>query len=170
MRGSRWPLWPPTRLVPARQSAPLCCSTLWTADGPACPACSLLRIVAHPEIETLAIAHVGCDAFYASVVIAHDMAKYRAASAPLREIMRAAAEVLEPVSLDEASLDLAGRLAEERSPAALPSTIECCPPVAAGLLLAPELPGPDQIRRLLAYKPANKNKQRLIHIKAKHFR
>jgi DNA polymerase-4 len=32
-----------------------------------CPACGSARIVAHPELAELAIAHVDCDAFYASV-------------------------------------------------------------------------------------------------------
>lgn len=152
------------------------CSTLRTADGPACPACSSLRAVSHPEIETLAIAHIDCDAFYASVekrdrpelkdvplivghpggrgvvttacyiarrsgvrsampmfrarelcpdavVIAPDMAKYRVVSVAIREIIRAATQVIEPVSLDEAYLDLTGRLAEGRNPAALLATI-----------------------------------------------
>jgi DNA polymerase IV len=35
--------------------------------SPACPACGSTRIVAHPELAGLAIAHVDCDAFYASV-------------------------------------------------------------------------------------------------------
>jgi DNA polymerase IV len=33
----------------------------------ACPTCGSTRLVAHPELATLAIAHVDCDAFYASV-------------------------------------------------------------------------------------------------------
>lgn len=32
-----------------------------------CPACGGPRIVAHPELDSLAIAHIDCDAFYASV-------------------------------------------------------------------------------------------------------
>src|SRR5581483_9841173 len=35
--------------------------------APACARCGSARIVAHPELATLAIAHVDCDAFYASV-------------------------------------------------------------------------------------------------------
>ncbi len=35
--------------------------------GPRCPACRSPRIVAHAELETLSIAHMDCDAFYASV-------------------------------------------------------------------------------------------------------
>jgi DNA polymerase-4 len=32
-----------------------------------CPACASPRIVAHPDLDRLAIAHMDCDAFYASV-------------------------------------------------------------------------------------------------------
>jgi DNA polymerase-4 len=35
-------------------------------DAP-CPACGSTRIVAHPELETLSIAHMDCDAFYAAI-------------------------------------------------------------------------------------------------------
>ncbi len=36
------------------------------ADQP-CPNCGSTRILAHPELETLAIAHMDCDAFYAAI-------------------------------------------------------------------------------------------------------
>ncbi len=36
------------------------------ADAP-CPACGSTRVLAHPELETLAIAHLDCDAFYAAI-------------------------------------------------------------------------------------------------------
>jgi DNA polymerase-4 len=36
------------------------------ADAP-CPNCGGTRILAHPELETLSIAHLDCDAFYASI-------------------------------------------------------------------------------------------------------
>ncbi len=32
-----------------------------------CPACGGTRILAHPELDTLAIAHLDCDAFYAAI-------------------------------------------------------------------------------------------------------
>ncbi len=135
-----------------------CCLML---DGrpPACPDCGSERIVAHPELVQLTIAHIDCDAFYASVekrdrpalryeplivghpggrgvvttacylarkfgvrsampmfqalercpdavVIPPDMAKYKAVSAEIREIFNEATAVIEPVSLDEAYLDL----------------------------------------------------------------
>ncbi len=42
------------------------CLTLFPA-GPRCPACRSPRLIAHAELETLSIAHMDCDAFYASV-------------------------------------------------------------------------------------------------------
>ena len=114
----------------------------------------------HPELEVLALAHVDCDAFYASVekrddpsladrplivgggargvvttacyiarrsgvrsampmfkalalcpqatVIRPDMAKYGVVSRQVREVFLDATPVVEPVSLDEAYLDLSG--------------------------------------------------------------
>ncbi|MEP2470520.1 MAG: DNA polymerase IV, partial [Paracoccaceae bacterium] len=35
--------------------------------GRRCPACASPRVVAHDELNTLSIAHMDCDAFYASV-------------------------------------------------------------------------------------------------------
>ncbi len=135
-----------------------CCEIV---DGlqPACELCGSLRLLAHAEIEQLTIAHIDCDAFYASVekrdrpeirdrplivghdggrgvvttacylarefgvrsampmfkaleacpqavVISPDMAKYKIVSRAIREIFLAATEIIEPVSLDEAYLDL----------------------------------------------------------------
>ncbi|MFC3076934.1 DNA polymerase IV [Phenylobacterium terrae] len=47
----------------------LCRDCFWTGqDRPRrCPACASPRIVAHEELERLSIAHMDCDAFYASV-------------------------------------------------------------------------------------------------------
>ena len=49
----------------------LCRDCLWTgAEGPAsrsCPSCGSPRVIAHAELDTLTIAHLDCDAFYASV-------------------------------------------------------------------------------------------------------
>lgn len=47
----------------------LCRDCLWTGeDQPRrCPACGSPRIVAHEELGALSIAHMDCDAFYASV-------------------------------------------------------------------------------------------------------
>jgi DNA polymerase-4 len=63
----------PATVAPETDSAPnsLCrdCGTLAHADPAhgACGRCGSARIVAHPELARLAIAHVDCDAFYASV-------------------------------------------------------------------------------------------------------
>jgi len=36
-------------------------------NGRRCPACGRPRIISHPELFDLSIAHMDCDAFYASV-------------------------------------------------------------------------------------------------------
>jgi DNA polymerase IV len=124
-----------------------------------CELCGSPRVLSHPEIETLTIAHIDCDAFYASVekrdrpeirhqplivghaggrgvvttacyiartfgvrsampmfkaleacphavVIQPDMAKYKTVSRAIRDIFLSATDMIEPVSLDEAYLDL----------------------------------------------------------------
>ncbi len=49
----------------------LCRSCGWTGSGasppPRCPSCGSPRLVAHEELDSLSIAHVDCDAFYASI-------------------------------------------------------------------------------------------------------
>ena len=134
------------------------CSTASLLED-VCATCGSARRVAHAEIEELGIAHVDCDAFYASVekrdrpelrdvplivghpggrgvvttacylarrfgvhsampmfraldrcpaatVIPQEMAKYKRVSDDIRAIFLAATEIIEPVSLDEAYLDL----------------------------------------------------------------
>lgn len=124
-----------------------------------CQACASARVLSHAELSQLDIAHVDCDAFYASVekrdrpelrevplivghpggrgvvttacyrarkfgvrsampmfkarelcpsatIIPPDMSKYRRVSADIRAIFRSATMQIEPVSLDEAYLDL----------------------------------------------------------------
>ena len=46
-----------------------CRNCFWTGDKPVdrCPQCASPRIIAHAELDQLAIAHMDCDAFYASV-------------------------------------------------------------------------------------------------------
>jgi DNA polymerase-4 len=125
-----------------------------------CGACGSPRVVAHPELDTLAIAHIDCDAFYATVekrdrpdlaeqpvivggrqrgvvlaccyvarlygvrsampmfqalercphavVIRPDMAKYRDVGRAVRTEMRSLTPLVEPLSIDEAFLDLTG--------------------------------------------------------------
>ncbi|MCA3452971.1 MAG: DNA polymerase IV [Rhodobacter sp.] len=130
------------------------------SGGPRCPACRSPRLVAHAELETLAIAHVDCDAFYASVekrdnpalrdrpvivgggtrgvvstccyiarisgvrsampmfqalrlcpqavVVKPRMSVYAEVSRQIRALMERLTPAIEPLSLDEAFLDLTG--------------------------------------------------------------
>ena len=125
-----------------------------------CPRCGSPRILSHDELGNLEIAHIDCDAFYASVekrdrpelsnkpviigggkrgvvstacyiarirgvhsampmfkalqicpdavVIKPDMKKYSKTGHELREMMRELTPVIEPISIDEAFLDLSG--------------------------------------------------------------
>ncbi|WP_142847106.1 DNA polymerase IV [Telmatospirillum sp. J64-1] len=135
------------------------CLSLEVQSGAACRHCGSARLVWHDDLATLAIAHVDCDSFYASVekrdnpalrdkplivghpggrgvvttacyiarrfgarsampmfkalelcpqavVIPPDMEKYRRVSSQIRAIFNSTTEVIEPVSLDEAYLDL----------------------------------------------------------------
>jgi DNA polymerase-4 len=142
--------------------AALCrdCFRIDGAPAERCAGCGSPRIVAHPRIADLAIAHVDCDAFYATVekrerpeladrpvivgggargvvlaccyvarlygvrsampmfqalklcpdatVIAPDMAKYREVGRAVRTEMRRLTPLVEPLSIDEAFLDLSG--------------------------------------------------------------
>jgi len=140
-------------------------------DRAACEVCGSARIVSHPELYELDIAHVDCDAFYAAVekrdnpalldkavivggsrrrgvvltccynarkfgvrsampmfqamqlcphatVVPPDMDKYAGVAREVRALLRTLTPMVEPVSLDEAYLDLSGteRL-HKRSPA-----------------------------------------------------
>ncbi|MCX8135030.1 MAG: DNA polymerase IV [Roseococcus sp.] len=140
-------------------------------EGPACRRCGGRRLLRHPALFSLAIAHVDCDAFYASVekrdrpelrarpvivgggrrgvvaaacyvartrgvksampmfkalaacpdavVIRPDMAKYAAEAARIRAMMEALTPLVQPLSIDEAVLDLSGTEALHRAPPAL---------------------------------------------------
>jgi DNA polymerase-4 len=140
------------------------CATLWEAPvgGPAgrCPQCGGRRTFGHPELASLTLAHIDCDAFYASVekrdnpaiagrpvivgggrrgvvaaccyiarisgvrsampmfqalkrcpkavVIRPDMEKYQRVGHQIRAMMQDLTPLVEPLSIDEAFLDLAG--------------------------------------------------------------
>lgn len=155
-------------------AAGLCRDCLfWLAEAEphgSCPSCGGTRLIAHPEIGELTLAHIDCDAFYASVekrdnpallplpvivgggrrgvamtacyvarrygvhsampmfkalelcpdavVIRPDMEKYAQVSRQVREVLRAATPLIEPVSLDEAYLDLSGTASVHGRPAA----------------------------------------------------
>lgn len=128
--------------------------------APRCDSCRSPRTIFHPELRTLSIAHLDCDAFYASVekrddpslrdkpvivgggrrgvvsaacyiarikgvhsampmfkalklcpdatVIRPDMDKYVGVGRQIRELMREVSPLVEPLSVDEAFLDLTG--------------------------------------------------------------
>jgi DNA polymerase-4 len=125
-----------------------------------CPACGSPRLVHHPLIDTLTVAHVDCDAFYATIekrddpsladkpvivggrrrgvvltacyvartygvrsampmfearrlcphaaVVRPDMEKYARVGRQVRDLMSKLTPLVEPVSIDEAFMDLAG--------------------------------------------------------------
>ena len=137
----------------------------------ACPHCRGRRILRHAELFDLAIAHVDCDAFYASVekrdrpelaarpvivgggvrgvvtaacyvariygvrsampmfkalqacpdavVIRPDFTKYVAVARQIRALMQTLTPLVQPLSIDEAVLDLAGTAALHGGPPAL---------------------------------------------------
>jgi DNA polymerase-4 len=139
----------------------LCRDCLTPFDtGARCPACRSPRVLSHPELNQLSIAHMDCDAFYASVekrdnpalrdvplivgggqrgvvstccylarihgvrsampmfhamklcphatVVKPRMSVYVAVSREIRAMMEAMTPSIEPLSLDEAFLDLTG--------------------------------------------------------------
>jgi DNA polymerase-4 len=140
-------------------------------QGGICPACRSPRILSHQELFTLTIAHVDCDAFFASVekrdrpeladrpvivgggvrgvvttacyiarlqgvgsampmfkalklcpdavVVKPDFAKYVAAARAMRALMEALTPLVQPLSIDEAALDLAGTQALHGAPPAV---------------------------------------------------
>ena len=146
------------------------CETIFETET-ACPHCEGRRLVAHDQITTLAIAHIDCDAFYASVekrdrpeladrpvivgggargvvaaccyiarlsgvrsampmfkarklcpdavVIAPEMRKYAAAAAEIRTLMATLTPLVQPLSIDEAALDLSGTEALHKAPPAV---------------------------------------------------
>jgi DNA polymerase-4 len=135
-----------------------------------CQACGASRLLWHEELFSLSLAHIDCDAFYASVekrdrpelidrplivgrghrgvvttacyiarrfgvrsampmhealkrcpkavVVPPDMAKYSKASAAIRRLMLERTPLVEPLSLDEAYLDLSGTEELHNSPPA----------------------------------------------------
>lgn len=147
------------------------CQTL--AEGPQklCTACGTGRIISHPELFSLSIAHLDCDAFYAAiekrdnpeladrpviigggvrgvvstacyvartygvksampmfkaraacpdaVIIKPDMAKYAEVGRAVRRMMLDLTPMVEPLSIDEAFMDLSGTERVHGGPPAL---------------------------------------------------
>jgi DNA polymerase-4 len=133
---------------------------VFAAADPRCPFCGAPRLFRHAELDSLSIAHLDCDAFYASVekrddpaiagrpvivgggkrgvvsaccyiariygvrsampmfkalkacpdaVVVHpNMAKYQRVGREVRRLMEATTPLVEPLSIDEAFLDLTG--------------------------------------------------------------
>ena len=152
----------------------LCRNCGWIEARPAppnrCPACGSPTLIAHEELTALSIAHVDCDAFYASiekrddpslndkpliigggkrgvvstccyiarqsgvrsampmftalklcpdaVVLRPNMAKYVGVSREVRAMMDKLTPLVEPLSIDEAFLDLSGTEALHKASAA----------------------------------------------------
>jgi DNA polymerase IV len=146
----------------AQWSTAVCrdCAAAVPGTGRRCAVCGSRRVFRHPELHTLTLGHIDCDAFYATVekrdrpelvsrpvivgghgrgvvaaccylarlsgvrsampvakalercpdavVIPPDMAKYRQVAHQARAMMAAFTPLIEPISLDEAYLDLSG--------------------------------------------------------------
>jgi DNA polymerase IV len=146
------------------------CGTSPAENAASCPQCGSFRIVSHGELFTLHLAHVDCDAFYASVekrdrpeladkpvivgggkrgvvttacyiarlsgvksampmfkalkacpdavVIRPDFSKYTEAARRIRALMQRLTPLVQPLSIDEAVMDLAGTEALHGAPPA----------------------------------------------------
>lgn len=147
------------------------CLTRQSSAARRCSSCGSPRLVSHPELERLSIAHIDCDAFFAAVekrdrpelrdkpviigggkrgvvstacyiarirgvrsampmfkaleacpdaiVIKPDMEKYSEAGRQVRSLMQSLTPLVEPVSIDEAFLDLSGTESLHRKAPAL---------------------------------------------------
>lgn len=144
------------------QTTGLCrdCGTAVYEDSDRCPECHSRRLIFHPELFDLSIAHVDCDAFFAAVekrdnpalrdkpvligggkrgvvatacyiarmsgvrsampmfkatklcpdavIIRGNMQKYKQAGQQIRNLFKELTPLVEPLSIDEAFLDLSG--------------------------------------------------------------
>ncbi len=160
--GTPEPGQPDASLSAAMPRRALCrdCLERTRADARRCPSCGSPRLLRHDELDQLAIAHIDCDAFYASiekrdnpdlldkpviiggqtrgvvstacyiarisgvhsampmfkaleacpdaVVLPPNMEKYTRVGHQIRDMMRALTPLVEPLSIDEAFLDLTG--------------------------------------------------------------
>ena len=140
-------------------------------DGTSCPVCDSRRVVTHPALAGLGVAHIDCDAFFAAIekredpslkdrpvivgggergvvltccyiarlygvrsampmfhalklcpdatVVKPSRGKYSEAAVIVREKMEALTPLVQPVSIDEAYLDLTGTDAIHKAPPAV---------------------------------------------------
>ncbi len=153
----------PSKIASSNGNLPAACRdclTAFSSDRTKCPACGSVRVVSHPRLFDLTVAHVDCDAFYAAiekrdrpelaglpvivgggkrgvvstccyiartygvrsampmfkalkacpdaVVIKPRMEVYVSEGRKIRELMQQLTPQVEPVSIDEAYLDLTG--------------------------------------------------------------
>src|SRR6516164_5794690 len=113
------------RAVSAAEAKPTCfcrdCLSDLALAARRCGECGSPRLVRHHALPALSLAHIDCDAFYATVekrdnpdiadkpvVIGPDMAKYVRVGREVRRAMQALTPLVEPLSIDEAFLDLTG--------------------------------------------------------------
>lgn len=160
-------------MIEVAQDAGFCraCFAPAPAQARVCGACGERRIIAHPELFTLSIAHLDCDAFYAAiekrddpsladkpviigggvrgvvstacyvartygiksampmfkarkacpdaVIIKPNMAKYAEVGRAVRQMMLDLTPMVEPLSIDEAFLDLTGTARLHGAPPAI---------------------------------------------------
>jgi DNA polymerase-4 len=159
-------------MQPSAPLPSLCRDCVTAFDGSGrCPACRSPRVIVHPELRSLSVAHLDCDAFYASVekrddpglrdrplivgggkrgvvstacyiarirgvrsampmfqalrlcpdavVIRPRMERYAEVSRAIRAMMLELTPLVEPLSLDEAFLDLTGTERLHRAPPAV---------------------------------------------------
>jgi DNA polymerase-4 len=164
----------PQKIAPGKENSPAACRDCLTRFSTGilkCSKCGSVRVVSHPRLLDLTVAHVDCDAFYAAiekrdrpdlaglpvivgggkrgvvstccyiartfgvrsampmfkalklcphaVVIKGRMDVYVAEGRKIREMMRNMTPLVEPVSIDEAYLDLAGTEALHGAPPAI---------------------------------------------------
>lgn len=147
------------------------CHARFETDSPRCPDCGDRRITRHPELFSLSIAHLDCDAFYAAiekrdnpelvdkpvivgggirgvvstccyiartygvrsampmfkareacpdaVIIKPNMAKYAEVGRAVRKMMQDLTPLVEPLSIDEAFMDLTGTAKVHGAPPAV---------------------------------------------------
>lgn len=208
-----------------------CRDCLTDLEGPAtrCRACGSPRLLTHPDLAKLSIAHLDCDAFYAAiekrdnpdlldkpliigggkrgvvstacyiartygvhsaqpmfkalkacpnaVVLPPDMEKYAAVGKQVREKMRDLTPLVEPISIDEAFMDLTGtarlhRMVPAKALARMVKELEAELGITVSVGMAPvkflakmasdeQKPrgffviGPDEVKDYLAAKPVS---------------